>query len=272
MAVNLFQLHNDGSLWQYSGTPGNWVLLDNNPATTSMVARGGTLYQMHADGSIWKYTGPPMTGWVQINDNPPATSSIVSGPGGLFKVHRDRTIHTLNSAGTGWLTLYFNPLLRQFATGKDHWFVLLGNGGIWEDDSANDDMIQLDNNPATQSIVAAAADLYQVHGDGSIWKYTGPPLTGWQELDNNGNTRTIAAGGGSLYQLHGDGSIWLYTGPPLTGWQQLDNNPATVAISTGGGKLYQLHGDGSIWQYTGPPLTGWQQIDNNPSTVSIVAG
>jgi hypothetical protein len=33
-----------------------------------------------------------------------------------------------------------------------------------------------------------------------------------------------------LYQMHSDGSIWFYTGPPMTGWQKLDNNPKTKAI------------------------------------------
>jgi hypothetical protein len=32
--------------------------------------------------------------------------------------------------------------------------------------------------------------------------------------------------------MHGDGTIWIYTGPPLTGWQMVDNNPATTAIMT----------------------------------------
>jgi hypothetical protein len=49
-------------------------------------------------------------------------------------------------------------------------------------------------------------------------------------LDNNPATTAIAAEAGALYQLHGDGTIWLYTGPPLSGWQTLDNNPATTAI------------------------------------------
>jgi hypothetical protein len=60
----------------------------------------------------------------------------------------------------------------------------------------------------------------------------------------------------SLFQLHSDGSLWQYTGPPVTGWQLLDNNPATTSIVARGGTLYQMHGDGSIWKYTGP-LTGW---------------
>ncbi len=128
----------------------------------------------------------------------------------------------------------------------------------------------LDNNPRARSIAASGKKLYQLHDDGTIWIYTGPPLTGWQMLDNNPRGKAIAAGD-DLYQLHNDGTIWRYTGPPLTGWQMLDNNPATTAIAAAGGALYQMHGDGTIWVYTGTPLSGWQMVDNNPAAVGIAA-
>jgi hypothetical protein len=91
----------------------------------------------------------------------------------------------------------------------------------------------LDNNPAAVSIAAAPID--------------GPP-----------NPWTTS----SLYQLHNDGSIWKYTGPPLSGWQKLDDNPGSVQIVTDNTQdvLYQVHSDGTIWLYKGPPLTGWQLL------------
>jgi hypothetical protein len=89
----------------------------------------------------------------------------------------------------------------------------------------------VDNNPTAVGIAASTSALYQMHGDGTIWIYTGPAISGWQMLDNNPRAREIAAGEG-LYQMHGDGTIWIYTGPPLTGWQMVDNNPATTAIMT----------------------------------------
>jgi hypothetical protein len=128
----------------------------------------------------------------------------------------------------------------------------------------------LDDNPRARAIAASGPNLYQLHGDGSIWKYTGTPISGWQLLDNNVRARAIAASGGQLHQLHSDGTIWRYTGTPITGWQQLDNNLETVAI-VAADRLYQLHRDGSIWVYTGTPLTGWQQLDNNPETIAIAA-
>jgi hypothetical protein len=152
-----------------------------------------------------------------------------------------------------------------------HLYQMHGDGTIWRYTGTPITGWQmLDNNPKARAIAASGGRLYQLHGDGSIWQYTGTPLTGWQMLDNNPKARAIAASGTSLYQLHDDGTIWIYTGPPLTGWQMLDNNPKTSAI-VAGDKLYQLHNDGTIWVYTGPPLTGWQMLDNNPATTQIAA-
>jgi predicted Zn-dependent protease len=132
------------------------------------------------------------------------------------------------------------------------------------------DWQQLDANPATSAITAANNELYQLHDTGSIWRYTGTPMTGWQQLDANPATKAITAANNELYQLHDTGSIWRYTGTPMTGWQQLDANPATMTI-TAADSLYQLHNSGSIWRYTGTPMTGWQQLDANPATSAIAA-
>jgi hypothetical protein len=50
---SLFQLHNTGKIWRYTGTPcsGNscpgWQMLDNNGMTGRIDASGGKLYQIH---------------------------------------------------------------------------------------------------------------------------------------------------------------------------------------------------------------------------------
>jgi hypothetical protein len=40
----------------------SWKLLDNNPASMSIVANGDALYQLHNNGQIFGYTGTPLTG------------------------------------------------------------------------------------------------------------------------------------------------------------------------------------------------------------------
>jgi hypothetical protein len=89
----LFQLHNDGMIWRYTGAPctGNscpgWQRLDNNPKTRAIVAAGEQLFQLHNDGMIWRYTGTPCTGnscpgW-QMLDNNPRTKWLALGGAGL---------------------------------------------------------------------------------------------------------------------------------------------------------------------------------------------
>ena len=134
--------------------------------------------------------------------------------------------------------------------------------------------------------VAMAQELFQLHNDGWIWRYTnvacnGNSCPGWERLDNNSNTKTIATSGEQLVQLHKDGNIWRFTGAPCNGnscpgWQRLDNNPKTVAIAASGTHIYQLHNDGWIWRYTNVPCNGnscpgWQRLDNNAKTKAIVA-
>ena len=232
---HLYQRHNTGRIWIYTGTPHTgWQELDNNPATVQIAADGNALYQRHNTGRIWVYTGTPHTGWQEL-DNNPATVDIVASGGHLYQRHN-----------TGRIWIY---------TGTPH------TG--WQ---------ELDNNPATVQIAADGNALYQRHNTGRIWVYTGTPHTGWQELDNNPATVNIVASGGHLYQRHNTGRIWVYTGTPHTGWQELDNNPATVQIAADGNALYQRHNTGRIWVYTGTPHTGWKQLDGNAATVQVVAG
>ena len=232
---HLYQRHNTGRIWIYTGTPHTgWQELDNNPATVQIAADGNALYQRHNTGRIWVYTGTPHTGWQEL-DNNPATVDIVASGGHLYQRHN-----------TGRIWIY---------TGTPH------TG--WQ---------ELDNNPATVQIAADGNALYQRHNTGRIWIYTGTPHTGWQELDNNPATVDIVASGGHLYQRHNTGRIWIYTGTPHTGWQELDNNPATVQIAADGNALYQRHNTGRVWVYTGTPHTGWKQLDGNAATVQVVAG
>jgi len=196
-------------------------MLDDNIKTVDIAADDGALYQLHNDGMIWRYTGTPCAGnacpgWQMLDDNP-RTTEIAAGGGQLYQLHDDL--------------------------------------------------------------------LYQLHKDGTIWRYTGAPCSGnactaWQMLDNNAPTTAISAAGRQLFQLHTDGTIWRYIGTPCggadcPGWQMLDNNPQTAAV-TAGDVLYQLHKDGTIWRYTGTPCSGsfcpsWQLLDNNPAAVAIAA-
>jgi hypothetical protein len=272
--VALYQLHNDGTIWQYLGTPiEGWQLLDNNRAAVQIAAGGPDVYQLHNDGTIWRYTGTPVTGW-QMLDNNPATTAIVATRRSLYQLHRDGTIWVYTGTPmTGWQMLDNNPATVQIIATDTALFQRHSDGTIWRYTGTPLTGWQLlDNNPATVQLVAADHGVYQRHSDGTIWRYTGTPLTGWQMIDNNPLAAQITASETSLYQRHSSGAIWRYTGTPMTGWQMLDNNPATHEILAVGTALYQRHTDGTIWRYIAPPMTGWQMLDNNPALVQIAAG
>ena len=250
----------------------NWQQLDNNPATVDIVADGDLLYQLHSNGRIFKFTGTPLTGWQEL-DNNPATKKIVAAGGNLYQLHNNGRIFKFTGTPlTGWQELDNNPATVDIVADGDLLYQLHSNGRIFKfTGTPLTGWQELDNNPATKKIVAAGGNLYQLHNNGRIFKFTGTPLTGWQELDNNPATVDIVADGDLLYQLHSNGRIFKFTGTPLTGWQELDNNPATKKIVAAGGNLYQLHQNGFIWKFTGTPLTGWQQLDNNPVSINIIA-
>jgi hypothetical protein len=143
------------------------------------------------------------------------------------------------------------------------------------------------------AIADGGSQLYQLHNDASILRYTGTPCSGascpgWQMLDDNPLTGMVVVGNNvyqlhtdPLYQLHSDGSLWRYFGTPCDGdfcpgWQMLDNHHATVAMAVTDSQFYQLHNDGSIWRHTGTPCSGascpgWIELDNNPAAVATAA-
>ena len=305
----VYQLHDDGSLWRYSGTPcygdfcPGWAEVDDNSRTVAIAAAGNQLFQLHADGSIWRHNGTTCSssscpGWIEL-DNNPQTAAIVAGGSQLFQLHADGSIWRHNgtacsgSSCPGWIELDNNPQTATIAAGGSQLFQLHADGSIWRHNgkacsgASCPGWQELDNNRTARAIAAGSKDLFELHSDGSIWRYTGKACNGtsclgWEKLDNNSATTAIAAAGKELVQLHNDGSIWLYAGTPCAatscpGWQKLDNNPATIAITDNGTHIYQRHNDGSIWHYTGPPCTGtscpgWTSLDDNPRSKAIAAG
>lgn len=249
-----------------------WQLLDNNAATVSAVSDAGNLYQLHNTGKIWRYTGPPMTGWQEI-DNNPASIKIITSAGYLYQLHNTGRIWKYTGVPhTGWQMLDQNPATVDIVASQGSLYQLHNTGRIWQyTGTPVTGWQELDANPATKKIAASGGNLYQLHSTGRIWKYTGTPHTGWQNLDSNAATVDIVASGNELYQLHNTGKIWRYQGTPMS-WQNLDGNPATKEIAAGPAGLYQIHNTGAIWKYTGVPMTGWKQLDSNAASMHIFVG
>jgi hypothetical protein len=230
----LYQLHSNGELFQYTGTPMvGWAKLDNNPLTKEIAAGGGALYQRHSTGQVWRYTGVPMTGWALIDSTSTAKSIMALG-GKLYKRHSDGSI------------------FRYTGTPLSGWQ-------------------QLDNNPLTVQLADDGTTLYQLHSNGQLYRYTGTPMVGWALIDNNPRTKEIVASGGRLYQRHSTGEIFQYMGTPMTGWARLDSNGQTAELAADGLQLYQRHHNGQIYRYTGVPMSGWAVADSwlsNPARTS----
>jgi hypothetical protein len=114
----LFQLHNDGSIWEYTGTP-FWKKLDDNRATTAItVSDFGILYQLHNDGSIWECPDVAIdpVEWTLIDSNT-ATTTIAGGSGTpLYQLHNDGSIWGYTGTPlTGWNKLDGNPATTAIA-------------------------------------------------------------------------------------------------------------------------------------------------------------
>jgi peptidyl-Asp metalloendopeptidase len=258
----LYQLHRDRSIWRYTKTPcidatdcPGWEELDNNPATSAITAVENTLYQLHDDGSIWQFLGTPCgdarhcTGWQKL-DNNPAAIAITASVDHCADFSPDFPLpSTCPAAGQEVDALY----------------QLHKDGSIWQyngtpcvDATHCPGWQQLDNNPAAIAIAASAGYWTEIGLLGGI-----PP-------------------GQHLHQLHQDGSIWQYTGPPCIdsghcpGWRRLDNNPKSAALAVIYNHLYQMHADGSIYLTWPPdadaPIDPWEKLDNNPTTIAIVVG
>jgi hypothetical protein len=307
-APKLYQLHNNGSIWQSTGgacsgdSCPHWQRLDNNPRTKAIAASGGRLFQLHQDGKIWRADGRPCVndscpGW-QLLDNNPHTVKIVSAGGQLYQLHNNGQVWRFTgtvcsgSSCPSWVRLDNNPATDDIGAGAGQLYQKHKNGKIWRftgrpcQGNSCPGWVMLDNNPRTKKIVAAGGLLYQLHSDGKIWESTGVPCSGnscpgWRMLDNNPRTVEIFAGGRELYQLHSDGKIWESTGVPCSGnscpgWRMLDNNPRTKSLTAAGGLLYQLHNNGAIWRSdgracSGASCAGWVRLDNNTRSIAIVA-
>ena len=108
----VFLLHNDGGIFQYTGTPFAWEQIDNNPATVAIFP---PRYLLHNDGGVFQYTGTPFA-WQQI-DNNPANTAITDAQGfGPFVLHNDGSgIFQYTGTPFAWNQVDGNPATVSIA-------------------------------------------------------------------------------------------------------------------------------------------------------------
>lgn len=265
-APPLYQRHEDGTIWLYTGKPCGggsclgWKKLDDNGAV-SIVAAGEYLYQRRGNDGIWSYnvrlctSGGSCPGWQKLDDNTSNTAEMTA-------------------AGIQGSTVDVSAQTELYQR-KD--------GRIWRykgtpcNDTSCPEWELLDNNPHTRQLTATVRRssagtlipaLYQLRNDGSkvtVWhsKGTTPCKSDtscpeWELIDSNPltfpHTISIVTAQWYLYQLRNDGTIWVYNFQPCKGevcpgWRLLDKNPRTRQIAAGGRSLYKLHDNGAIWRY-----------------------
>ncbi|MFE6834997.1 hypothetical protein ACFVFI_09180 [Streptomyces sp. NPDC057705] len=128
------------------------------------------------------------------------------------------------------------------------------------------DWMLLDWNGSTSNITASTTELYQLHANGSVWRYTGKPITGWKQLNTGSvGAQQLAADAGRLFLLGSDGNVYETFDLGFSSYSNaLDSAARTLQIAASGSRLYQRWNDGSVLRYSGTPLT-WQPLDVNPS-------
>ena len=285
---SLVQLHNNGEMWTYTGSPCiavgcfGWALLDRNPSTAAIaIGYDDRVYQRHNNGIVWMWDGysrcnsDACPGWTTIDRNP-STQDVVASGSTLYQRHSNGKIWRFSGtpctpdACPGWILIDRNASTKTIAASKGILYQQHVDGKIWRYDGrsrcTNDvcpGWTLIDQNPSTASISAGLSGLFQRHADGKIWKWdggeqgrcVGNACPGWTLIDKNPNTANIVAGGRVLLQRHADGKVWTWdgrsrcTGDACPGWALIDRNPSTRDVVAAGKGYFQRHADGKIWQW-----------------------
>lgn len=235
---HLYQLQSSGAIYQYPEIPctsqcygPGWWLRDFDPSTKAIYADGDILYKLSRDGSVSKSsTG---TAWSEVKSPDSGRLSIAVRSGKMASLYADGSID-VDSQG------------KLPTVDPSNQIVLDDHGDLYR--LAN---VHLTLPPSVSVDLFYVQLLRSGETDWRLLDYLG------------GERVAISAGAwGKLYQLHNDGTIWRWKGTVCEGpsycpgWEPLDNNPGTVKILAAGNELYQLHGDGSVWRYTGVPCNG----------------
>ena len=257
-----------------------WQNLDNNRATTSILAASDRLYQLHNDGKVWQYIDSA-TGWRLINSGSSVVQIVASGiDGTLYQRDSTGVIRKFNGTINDWPIVDGNRATAEIAVGGTTLYQRHNSGRVyrWQGYNSTPRWELIDDNPATVQISAAAdgSGLWQRHDNGSTWYYVGPGIK-WQLFEDGAPGSTIAAGNvNKMYEFRpgtgpgGPSAAYIRECTAGRGWQTIDRNPATTGIYVRGDYVYQIHDSGAIWRYHGVPMSGWERLDSWRDTREIV--
>jgi hypothetical protein len=191
----------------------NWSLIDSNRDTVDIQAGGFSLFQRHREGAIYRFAGMNATPqWELIDDNPLTEQITAGGDGQLYQRHTNGDLwRYIAPTGINW-ELIQNGTGEGRIVGAGDKLYQRSKSNIWEwswPGGGSQRRTLLDNNPDTIDISAMGSHLYQIHGTGRVWRYTGIPMTGWELLDDfSGSQVVVGSDTGDVFQKHANGEIW----------------------------------------------------------------
>lgn len=254
------------------------VALDHKAAHAAPSATSvPVLYEVRLsqnERSIWQYTGTPLTGWQEIGAPNTQTASVVATTSHVYQLQLNGDILVYTGTSTNWTALD--------ATGNAQEIALSSTGQLYKEEQdgsawmyaggTNWTQLSSSANSAPLGSLTAGPNgaLYSIGQEG-VWKYTGTPITGWQEIDNslaNGfadAVSLVATPNGKLYELRfnaqtSTSAVWAYNGTPLS-WKQIGTQAGLVITGDGKNHLYQDVSGGTLWRYSGSGTT-WTALKN----------
>lgn len=243
---NLYQIHDNGNIYQFTGTPmTGWRQLDNNPYSDRLVAANGELYQLHSTNAIWKYTGTPFTGWELIDNQRLPATKLVATRGIVAKSDGSQRVKQYTGVPLAtWTELFYEDYGTFGLCAADGELYTSTRSFVWKYTGTPGKWQFLLNHAGVDKIACYGKDVYAYTRGASVYKWTGVPGK-WDLIDNSGLTTSITAGARGFYQIQKSGAIFQFT---PNGWKQIDGNPASKAI-VAGNLIHQVHSDGKIWRY-----------------------
>ena len=253
-----------------------WKEIDRDARITWLQATPERLYKLREIGDkgerseIAMYQGTPGT-WVVVP--PPGAAKVVQLAGiGDQLVVVDETGAVRIEDGEGWSDPGF-PARARVVVGRDDGalFGLDRRGTIW---AATDDPSRwekIDDLVENDDIVVAGNALYKRMARGSLWRYTGVPMTGWKRVDNNPSTVDIRGGGRLLLQIHDQLDVWQLPPNAVSGWVAIETSGRAIDVIAHGDRIFQRRSDGHVLRYTGVPVTGWTDLGGQGGGANFIA-
>jgi hypothetical protein len=240
-----------------------WKEIDRDARITWLLATPDFLYklrQLGGDGEkteVALYHGK-LGQWFTLD---PPTSNVVQIAhvgGQLIVVDADGAVH-MQESDKFWSNLSF-PRQAAYVTAGEHGalYGLDRRGGIWAAPHSPDRWVQIDDLVENERIAVAGDTLYKKLSRGSIWRYTGVPMTGWKLVDNNPATVDLCDGGRQLLQIHDSLTVWQLPSAASSAWVRIDESGRAGIVVAHGDRIFQRRDDGHVLQYTGVPVTGWK--------------